>query len=275
MNHILKLTLAILFVLLLEGCGGSALKKSTEVGPTPSASSTAAPTAISGITLTYGDNAQVELVTPSGRHVYIDIYNTSLLTKQPDAGDILLTTHLHSDHYLKDFQASFPGKQIFISVDEIKLPDISIVSIASAHLPSDPITAKGATDYLFVIDTGGLRIAHFGDIGQEALTDVQLAALGSVDLAITQFSNSYSLMDSTNRKGFHLMDQVKPRLIIPTHADKSTMEIAFGQWTGYYSGSRTVVIAPEKLPATTGILYLGNPALTSAYAKIYNLKEWK
>ena len=42
----------------------------------------------------------------------------------------------------------------------------------------------------------------------------QLAAIGHVDLAFMQLNNSYSNMDLVNKKGFKLMDQVKPRLII-------------------------------------------------------------
>jgi hypothetical protein len=56
------------------------------------------------------------------------------------------------------------------------------------------------------------------------------AAIGSVDLAITQFSNSFSNMNTTNLKGFNLMDQVKPRLIIPTHSDNATIQIAVQLW---------------------------------------------
>jgi L-ascorbate metabolism protein UlaG (beta-lactamase superfamily) len=271
MNRKMGLTMAIPLVLLLAACG-----KSTP--STPTASATLEPTATtepSGITLTYGDNAQVELVTPTGRHVYIDIWNTSFLTKQPTAEDVLLTTHKHNDHYDSVFADSFPGQKIIMAMGNIQWPDVTVTTIASAHLPTDPISADASTDYLFVIETGGLRIVHFGDIGQEALTGEQLQTIGAVDLAITQFSNSFSLMDAANRKGFNLMDQVKPRLVIPTHSDRPTMEIAFGLWSGFYSESRTVAIRRETLPAGTSILIMGNENLLSAYVKIFNLKEWK
>jgi L-ascorbate metabolism protein UlaG (beta-lactamase superfamily) len=162
-----------------------------------------------------------------------------------------------------------------MKMGNIQWPDVTVTTIASAHLPTDPISADASTDYLFVIETGGLRIVHFGDIGQEALTGEQLQTIGAVDLAITQFSNSFSLMDAANRKGFNLMDQVKPRLVIPTHSDRPTMEIAFGLWSGFYSESRTVAIRRETLPAGTSILIMGNENLLSAYVKIFNLKAWK
>jgi L-ascorbate metabolism protein UlaG (beta-lactamase superfamily) len=247
--------------LLLTACGQPA--KTVEPTATPKSA---------GVTLTYDDNAQVELVTPAGRYIYVDVYNTGQLTKVPSADDILLTTHQHNDHYNSAFVDAFPGQQIFDSAGKIELPDVTVTGLASAHNAGDPLLDKARTDYIFIIDTGGLRIVHFGDIGQEALTDEQLTAIGPVDVAITQFSNSYSKMNATNLKGFNLMDQVKPRLIIPTHSDSATNKIAVERWAGYYSDSRTVTLSSSTLPAEKSILFLGNKAEIHT---IYNLKPWK
>ena len=230
-------------------------------------------TSVPSISLTYQENAQVELVTPTGRHIYIDVYNPAALTKTPDANDILLTTHLHGDHYVPAFQASFPGQQLFTQEGRIDLPDVSITGIASAHNSNDPIQAEKATDYIYIIDVAGLRIAHFGDIGQDALTDSQLAALGTVDIAITQTSNSYSNMNASNLKGFNLLDQVKPRLIIPTHSDQATIKIAVQRWKGYYSATPTITLSRDNLPAQESILCLGT--LGPAYGSIFQLDQWK
>ena len=104
----------------------------------------------------------------------------------------------------------------------------------------------------------GLRLAHFGDIGQDALTEGQLAALGTVDIAITQFSNSYSSMSADNMKGFNLIDQFKPRLLIPTHSDKATIEIAAGKWKGYFSESRALTLSAASIPGCATRLISGS-----------------
>ena len=81
-------------------------------------------------------------------------------------------------------------------------------------------------------------------------------------------------MNATNLKGFNLMDQVKPRLIIPSaHVSMPTMQIAFGRWLGYFTESRTVKITPENLPGKTSVLPLGT--LAAAYNNLYHLKPWK
>lgn len=253
-------------VLLLAACGQPA--ETAEPTPAPTL-----PLESAGITLTYGDNAQVELVTPTGRHVYIDVHSPSLLTRDPSADDILLTTHLHYDHYNAAFVKSFPGQQIFNSTGKIELLDVTISGLAAGHNAGDPLLEKGGTDYIFVIDTGGLRIVHFGDIGQDALTIEQLTAIGSVDVAVTQFSNGYSNMEAANLKGFNLMDQVKPRLIIPTHSDSASTKIAVERWKGWYSTERTITLTAGSVPAEASILFLGSGA--ASYGAIYQLPLWK
>ncbi len=272
----LKLFSLLFAVIILAACAKPATPAPTSTAtPLPAtAIPSPSPTSVPGITLTYQDNAQVELVTPAGRHIYIDVFSPSPLTKTPGPDDILLTTHLHSDHYYPDFQENFPGKQLFTEEGQIELTDGTIITgIAAAHNSADPIKAEGSNDYIYIIDVAGLRIAHFGDIGQEALTETQLAALGTVDVAITQFANSFSSMDANNLKGFNLMDQVKPKLIIPTHSDQATIKIAAERWKGYFSSERTITLSKGNLPETESILCLG--LLATAYGAIFKLEPWK
>lgn len=266
--------LSLAFVLLFL----AACSQATAPAPTPTEPATPtimpSPTSLPPVTLIYEDNAQVELVTPSGRHIYIDVYNVGALSKTPSADDVLLTTHKHFDHYYPEFQSKFPGQQLFTQTGTIELPDGTVITgIASAHNTNDPVLEENSNDYIYVIDIAGLRIAHFGDIGQEALSEAQLAAIGTVDLAITQFSNSFSSMDATNLKGFNLMDQVKPRLVIPTHSDEDTIKIAVERWKGYYTESRTVTLSASSIPSDQSILILGN--LAPSYGKLFNLEHWK
>ncbi|MBN2386689.1 MAG: MBL fold metallo-hydrolase [Anaerolineales bacterium] len=240
-------------VLLLASCSGSS--------PT------------SSVTLIYGEAAQVELITPEGRHIYIDIHSNIYLTQDPGEDDVLLITHLHQDHYYPSFVNAFPGQTLIAETGTLGLPDVTITAIASAHNTNDPIQDEGATNYIFIIETAGLRIVHFGDLGQEAFTAQQLAAIGAVDVAITQFSNSYSSMDASNLKGFHLMEQVQPLLIIPTHSDSDTIAIGAERWSGYYSETRAIVISANRLPRDTSLLILGN--LASSYAALYELEVWR
>ena len=97
---------------------------------------------------------------------------------------------------------------------------------------------------------------HFGDIGVSALTPEQLAAVGSIDVAITQFDNSYSDVDSQNEKGFQLVEQLQPRLVIPTHQTDQSVAM-MTRWPCFYTDQRSVTFTSEQLPLTTSVLFIG------------------
>jgi hypothetical protein len=258
-------------IILLTACSPAATPVPTATVPTAAPSPTPEP---AGITLIYENNAQFELITSTGRHIYMDVIDPAQFNAQPTANDILLTTHPHDDHYYKSFAIAFPGQQLFEVTGKIEYPEVTVWTLAAPHNSNDPIVETNATNYICVIDTAGLRIAHFGDIGQDALTNAQLAALGKVDVAITQFNNPYSNMDQTNQKGTNLMAQVMPLLIIPhSHQSKATLQQAAERWGGYYTTSTTLKLSPANMPAKTSLLTLG--VVGAAYGSLFNLAEWK
>jgi len=211
--------------------------------------------------LYYEENAQVELINPEGSRVLIDVYDPGVLSSPPTAKDVLLTTHNHGDHRRIDLVGSFPGKQLDVKMGEIKLKDVTIRSIASAHNEGDEFRDENGTNYIFIIDMAGLRIAHFGDIGQNALTPEQLKILGKVDISITQLANRYSDMTAENKKGFNLMDQVQPKLIIPTHIhDPTCAKIAVDKWIGFESYKKFVSLSTDNLPEETTLIFMGRNA---------------
>jgi L-ascorbate metabolism protein UlaG (beta-lactamase superfamily) len=241
----------------------------------PASTETATPEPPQGITLYYQGNAQFEIVSPAGVHVWFDVIDTGQFTAQPTANDVMLTTHAHTDHYDAKLAKSFPGQKLNFEPGEINVSDVKVTSIVAAHNSYDSLVpADKGTNYIMIVDVAGLRIAHFGDIGQDALTDDQLKALGDVDIAITQFDNSFSDMNLTNKKGFNLMDQLKPRLIIPTaHVSQPTIALAVEKWKGYvHTDTGGVKISKADIPAEQSILIFG--PLSYAYQSIFKLPSW-
>lgn len=267
MNHKLlrQIVGSTLVILLLVACGVA------QPAPTSTPIPTAAPE--SQVTLYYEENAQFELISPQGTRVLIDVFNPSALSSPATEKDILLTTHAHNDHIKGDFADSFPGQQLRIQEGEINLPDVSIRGIASAHSGGEFKPERGG-NYIFIVDMGGLRIAHFGDIGQDQLTQEQLDVLGEVDIALTQFVNSNSQMNMRNKKGFNLMAQVKPRLIIPTHgnADAEAIQYAMELWEVFATDAVGISVGRSDLSEGTKLLVMGETA--PAIKKIYDLPAW-
>jgi len=249
-----QVLVSILLVLSLAACG-----RSTSEG--------------GQVTLYYEENAQFELISPQGTRVLIDVFNPLALSSPVTDKDILLTTHGHNDHFKADFADSFPGQQLRMQEGEINLSDVSIRGIASSHSPAREIK-PGLGNYIFIVDMGGLRIAHFGDIGQEQLTQEQLDALGEVDIAVTQLVNSYSQMSLRNKKGFKLMAQAQPKLIIPTHgnSDMEAIEYAMELWEVVASDTISVTVSLSDLADGTKMLVMGSMA--PSVQKIYDLPKW-
>jgi L-ascorbate metabolism protein UlaG (beta-lactamase superfamily) len=238
--------------------------------PGLAACSGAAKTPFPEVTIFYEEGAQFELISPGGKRVMIDIASPNVLSSPPTEKDILLTTHSHSDHLNVQFADSFPGQQLRIEKGEIKLSDVSITSIQGSHNSTPP--PEEGSNYIFIVDMGGMRFVHFGDLGQDSLTQDQLNAIGKVDVAFMQFANSFSSMTASNKKGFNLMDQVKPRLILPTHIDAEATQLAVQKWAGFYWDQKSLKLSVDDLGSETRFLFLGEFAKGSG--KIYNVPQW-
>jgi L-ascorbate metabolism protein UlaG (beta-lactamase superfamily) len=220
--------------------------------------------------LSYGNTAQFELTSPQGVRVMIDVASPGELSAPATDADILLVTHKHSDHYRAAFASAFLGQKLIAQEGEIRQGDVVVKGIASAH-STDQILSIDASNYIYIVEMGGLRIVHFGDIGQVELGQDQLEALGRVDIALTQLSNDYSGMDSRNRKGFNLMAQVKPRLIIPTHVDRATIELAVKTWKSFAVERKSLALDSAVLGGETRFLLMGANART--YKMMFGLPD--
>lgn len=136
--------------------------------------------------------------------------------------DVLVATHMHFDHYDADLWRSPLNKsavKLAARPGEKVVKDVKITGIASSHR-GDPIDPLVPDNVLYVLDVDGLRIVHMGDCGQTSLSPEQLAQLGSVDVLITQFENGFSKMKVADGKGFHLLEQIQPKMVIATHGKK-------------------------------------------------------
>ncbi|MDZ4721664.1 MAG: MBL fold metallo-hydrolase [Roseiflexaceae bacterium] len=152
------------------------------------------------VTIFYEDGAQVEIISPNGIRVLVDVADPHVLSRPVTNKDILLTTHKHEDHYVPAFAKAFPGQQLNMNPGTITVSAVAIQGIASSHEGDVSAWVEKASNYIYVIETGGLRIVHFGDIGQNALTPAQLTTIGHVDVAFSQFANYVSYMSIINHK---------------------------------------------------------------------------
>lgn len=286
-----KLAAALVVAALVAACSSTASTNSpaATVAPVATATMTAPPTSAptpsptprpvpsaapaGSVVIVYEETAQVELLAPSGRRVLIDVYNPDALTRPPTAEDILLTTHSHSDHYLQSFVDSFPGKKLTFEDGTIEAADISVRGIAGLHDEA----ADSMRNEIYIIDIAGIRIVHFGDLGQSELTAEQRSAIGTVDVLVAQLANDFSTCDVQNRKCFKLVGAAAPRVLIPTHmmgVVKDVVVAGAGTWAPVYSPNKSITLTRSILPAKTTVLFMGDQAALFGRFAGANAVDW-
>jgi len=136
--------------------------------------------------------------------------------------DIVLVSHHHPDH---DYvQAAFGSPKIvepLISAEEDSADttdstrgsgDYQYKRIFADH---DSVHgAKRGHDTITVLETGGLRVCHLGDLGQLALTSDQLKAIGRVDVLMIPVGGFFTI---DGPQAAAIVGQLHPRVILPMH----------------------------------------------------------
>ena len=139
-----------------------------------------------------------------------------------------------------------------------------IYAVPAFHDDVQGTSARGL-DALFVIESGGVRIAHLGDIGQPVLSEGQLRALGSIDvLMIPVGAGPFTVSPA---QATALVDQIRPRIVVPMHYKTPVRQPA--TWPGIderaflegkqgvrWLGSHTLTVSKDRLPSTTQIVVM-------------------
>ena len=123
--------------------------------------------------------------------------------------DAITVSHGHGDH---SYIQKAPGAQVIADhAGPITLAsEITATGIPCWH--DDAQGAKRGANLIFLLEADGLRVAHFGDLGEwdEALA----AQLQNIDIALVPVGGFYT-MDAGRAAA--LMARIRPRVIIPMH----------------------------------------------------------
>lgn len=203
--------------------------------------------------VTYKYNSYI-ITSAEGETVIVDpteMPGKDLIDLNPAA---IVNTHAHGDHNDLKFSDSYDCQKLPYIAGDFRTKDFHIYTVASAH--SGDTINDPADNYIIVFEVDGLRIAHMGDIGQETLTDEQLEEIGPIDIAFMQFDNSFSSMSLKNMKGFNLIEQLNPKIIIPTHYAKADLPLFEEKYGGTTEFENVLTISAEDLPEDTMNVYL-------------------
>jgi L-ascorbate metabolism protein UlaG (beta-lactamase superfamily) len=124
--------------------------------------------------------------------------------------DLLLVTHEHLDH--NGVGAIDGDPPVLRGAGTHDSPVGTVVGIASEH--DDVAGTQRGPNTLFVFELDGMRVAHLGDLGQAALRDAQLVALGTVDVLMVPVGGGPTIAAD---EAMAIVEAVGARLVVPMH----------------------------------------------------------
>jgi L-ascorbate metabolism protein UlaG (beta-lactamase superfamily) len=155
------------------------------------------------------------VVTSSeGTRVVIDPYNSSrwLGYHFPDSveADVVLVTHPHYDHDASYYWGD--STPVFREPGSARVGDVELLGVEGRH--AGPYGKEfGQRNTIWLLDTGGVRIAHLGDNGP--LTEANVRELGRVDVLMVPADGDDHILKKDEIVA--IRRQLGEPLVIPMH----------------------------------------------------------
>jgi L-ascorbate metabolism protein UlaG (beta-lactamase superfamily) len=206
------------------------------------------------------------LESASGARILMDPIPTNIGYLPPADlhADAVTISHEHPDHNNVALLQGKPrvlrgltaDKKGWVKIDE-KVKDITVRSVGVYH--DGKRGADNGLSTVFIFETGGVRIAHLGDLGHP-LTDQQISAIGSVDVVLVPVGGG-TTVDA--QEATHVVDQIRPRLsVIPMHFKTDAVTIKeLAPVDAFLAGHANVRREKSNRIAITGLRYKPSAAV--------------
>ena len=246
------------------------------------------------VTITYYGHMAVKITTPRGLEIFIDPWRNDpthefgmwyQMHMPKTRTDIALVTHAHFDH---DATERLNASMILDRMaGTFELGDVKIRGIAEKHMceaqgkypfrsaviaaidkdPCPPDESMQWNNSLYVIETGGLRILHWGDNRQNP-PDPIWDMVGPIDVAFLAVSDDGHILSP--KWADVVMKKMGAKIIIPSHyymhgigvPNAGGLEPAL-EWTKKHAHTlldgHTLVLTPEKVGKyNQHVMYFGD-----------------
>ncbi|MCL5733863.1 MAG: MBL fold metallo-hydrolase [Patescibacteria group bacterium] len=152
--------------------------------------------------------------------IVTDPYGEKIGIKLPELrADLITVSHQHFDH--NNTGAIMGISKIISSAGNFDYKNIKIVGIESFHDDEGGVKRGKNIIFKFLID--GIKITHFGDIGQLALNADQINVLKDSDIVMIPVGGVYTV----NAEGaIKILNQINPKVIIPMHYGVDGLSVA-------------------------------------------------
>lgn len=168
------------------------------------------------VDLTFIGHASVLIQSPQGVSIVTDLTDYFPPAFPPD---IATMNHFHDTHFTNHPDPRIP--YVLRGWDTGEGPahwDLTLKDVRVRNVPTNVRNwFSGGTEFngnsIFIFEIADLCIAHLSHL-QHTLAPEQLAALGQIDVLLPMVDGAYSL---SQYDIIEVIDQIKPRLIIPIH----------------------------------------------------------
>ena len=193
------------------------------------------------VKITFFGNIAFEIISPRGVKIFVDPWRNDITGMYPpwyirdmpiQRTDIALVTHAHFDHDAVDRLHADAVLERMTGI--FKLADVRVTGIAEKHVcetqgefgyrqlvinfidedPCPPDETLQWDNSLYVIETGGLRILHWGDNRQNPPQRVW-DMIGDIDIAILAVSDDGHIL--SQEWADVVMKKLNAKIVIPGH----------------------------------------------------------
>ena len=202
----------------------------------------------------------------SGTTVLIDPYSGLDYADFKVEADIVLVSHEHFDHNSVDRVKGQPEIIRGLTKDgndwnkiDRKIKDVHIRAFPSYH--DRRKGAERGKNTIFVVNIGGLSIAHLGDLGHVP-EKKEIEKLPGIDILLVPVGGYYTIEPG---EADEVASLLKPRILIPMHyKTKGSGKLPIKSLDVFLKGKKNVemvnssvyVISPDKLPKAMKIVAL-------------------
>jgi len=170
------------------------------------------------LTLRWFGHAFFLVTSTEGVRVAMDPFGDIGYSVPEVAANVVTVSHEHGDHSVAERLAGptailrglKPGGVDWnpISYD---MKDMRITALPVYH--DDVEGRKLGLNTIFIVETGGLRLAHLSDIGH-TLSEATLDAMGRIDILLVPVGGRFSI---DGRQAREIMASLRPRITVPIH----------------------------------------------------------